>query len=96
VISDSLPQNQNFIMLEYSITNSGTSTLNDLYAGLFTDWDLVDATRNNAAFNSSLKTGYVYTVPQDSIYTGVRILGNMPAVFHAVDNVPGGGGGIDM
>jgi subtilisin family serine protease len=96
VISDSSMQNKDFIILEYTIKNEGSFTVDDLYAGLFADWDLGNAAKNNAGFNASLKTGYVFTVPQDSLYTGIRILGNNQAVFHAVDNIPGGAGGIDM
>jgi serine protease len=95
VINDSLNENKNFIILEFSLKNEGPDILNDLYAGLFTDWDLGSASKNATGFNPSLKTGYVYTVPQDSLYTGVRILGNKQAIFHAVENVPGGAGGID-
>jgi serine protease len=96
VISDSSAQHKNFIILEYSIKNEGALILNDLYIGLFADWDLGNAAKNSAGYNPSLKTGYVFTVPQDSLYTGIRILGNNQAVFHALDNIPGGAGGIDM
>jgi hypothetical protein len=67
-----------------------------VYAGIFTDWDLADYASNRAGFQSTLKLGYVYTAPIDSIYTGVQVLSNVPAVHHAMENVNGGVGGVNL
>jgi len=96
VLADTLGPNRNFAIVEYSIENISSFTYSGVYAGIYTDWDLADPGSNNAGYASAQKTGYVFTVPQDTLYTGIRVLGNSPAVFHAIDNVGGGAGGLDL
>ena len=50
----------NFIILKYAFTNTGSSTISNFYAGIFLDWDLIDGSNDNAAYNQSNNFGYVY------------------------------------
>jgi serine protease len=95
-ISDSVAENRNFIILEYQIKNTGSESYSNVAAGLFADWDLIDPGSNATDYSSSERCAYVYTLPVDSVYTGIGLLTAQTPVCHAIDNVPGGAGGINM
>jgi hypothetical protein len=91
--------NRKYVIVEYVIANTGTSTLNNLYAGIFADWDIDAATfgSNRASFDAANKMGYVYYTGAAGKYCGIKLLTNTAGVKHyAIDNVAGGGGGIDL
>jgi hypothetical protein len=96
VLSDENAPNDHFVIVEYTFNNTTASNYDQVYAGIFTDWDLADYASNRAGFQSTLKLGYVYTAPIDSIYTGVQVLSNVPAMHHAMENVSGGVGGVNL
>ena len=95
-ISDSATENRNFIILEYQIINTGSENYSNLAAGLFADWDLIDPGSNATDYAPSERCAYVYTLPEDSVFTGISLLTPQTPVYHAIDNVPGGAGGINM
>lgn len=95
----STPGNTKYVIVEYKIKNNGSSTLNNLYAGIFADWDIVAATasQNKANYDASRKLGYVYSTATAGLYAGIQVLTNTaPAMCYHVDNVAGGGGGVDI
>ncbi len=96
VISDQHAPNDQFVILEYRINNSSNISYDQVYAGIFTDWDLINYSNNRAGYQSTLKLGYVYTAPIDSIYTGVQVLTDQPGRQHAIENISGGLGGINL
>lgn len=95
----SAPPHTKYIMVQYVITNTGSSTLNNMYAGIFSDWD-IDATTygdNRAGEDVTNKMGYVYHTASQGLYCGVKLLSNTaPFVHYAIDNVQGGAGGVDL
>lgn len=95
VVSDSLEENSNFIISEYTLTNPSPEPYEQLFAGIFTDWDIEKAHSNRAAWNAELKLGYAYLFPDDTLYAGVQLLGDTPPNFYAIDNIAGGQGGIN-
>lgn len=78
---------RNFVILEYSITNTGSTPVNDLYVGLFADWDVADhGARDRAGWDSLSRLGYVYSVLDMSLpRAGVQALTGEPQ-YHAIDN----------
>jgi hypothetical protein len=88
-----------YVIFEYIIKNSGTSTLSNLFAGVFADWD-IDATTygsNRAEFDASLRMGYAYYTAANGKYCGIKLLTtSAPLVHYAVDNIAGGAGGADL
>jgi hypothetical protein len=96
VLSDGIAPNDHFVIVEYTFNNATASNYDQVYAGIFTDWDLADYASNRAGFQSTLKLGYVYTAPIDSIYSGVQVLSNVSANHHAMENVNGGVGGVNL
>ena len=83
------------MIVQYTCTNTGASTLSNVYAGIFSDWDVDAATYglNKAAFDAALKMGYVWCTNANGLYVGIKLLTNSAPVNHyAIDNVTGGGG----
>jgi serine protease len=93
------PGNRKFVILTYYIKNTGTSTLNNLYAGIFADYDITAATAstNKDAFDAANRMGYACYPGAGGLYAGTKLLSHTaPVVHYAIDNITGGGGGIDI
>lgn len=91
--------NRKYVIVQYTISNTGTSALANMYAGIFADWD-IDATTfgsNRASFDAANRMGYAYYTGASSTYAGIKLLSNAaPVVHYAIDNISGGGGGVDL
>ena len=96
VIADSINPNRGFFIVEYEITNESPFDKDSCYAGIFTDWDLGDYSKNKASFVNPLKLSYVYEHLNDTAFAGVQLLENHPIVVHAIENTPGGNGGLNL
>ena len=95
----STPGNRKYVIVEYTIANTGASSLSSLYAGIFADWDIDAATfgENRAAFDAATKMGYVWYSGAAGKYAGIKLLTTSAPVLHyAIDNVAGGAGGQDL
>lgn len=91
--------NRKYVIFEYIIKNTGSATLNNLYAGIFADWDIDASTygSNKASFDATNKMGYAYYSGAAGKYAGVKLLtSSAPVTHYAIDNIAGGGGGIDL
>ena len=83
--------NNKYVILEYCIKNNGVSDLNDVYVGMYTDFDIIDRNTNKAGYVSSKRLGYAYR--DGSAYYGVQMLSNESPFFYAFNN-DGTGGSI--
>ncbi|GEO03944.1 hypothetical protein AAE02nite_16080 [Adhaeribacter aerolatus] len=81
--------NHKFVVLEYKITNNTLSPFQDLYAGMFTDWDIDGAFRNAADWDPVHNMGYAYNVDRRNVYAGIKLLSDLPATHYAIDNLYG-------
>lgn len=87
-----------YVIVQYTITNTGSQSQNNLYAGIFADWD-IDATTyndNRAGDDQTNRMGYVYHTASNGFYCGTKLLTSGPFVHYAIDNVNGGNGGADL
>lgn len=87
-----------YVIVQYIITNTGTSALSNLYAGIFADWDIDAVTfkENRTGFDATNKMGYAYYTGANGTYAGVKLLTKTaPVLNYAMDNVAGGAGGVD-
>ena len=55
-------ENQNYILLRYDLTNSTSTTINNLYVGLFLDWDIADGSDDFTTYDMLGNFGYAYHV----------------------------------
>lgn len=92
----STPGNRKYIIVEYSIKDTGTTALTSLYAGIFADWDVMDYNLNKAGEDAARKMGYVWSTQANGLYAGIKLLTSGPWKHYALDNVAGGSGGVDM
>lgn len=93
------PGNRKYVIMEYKIKNTGSSTLSNLYAGIAADWDIdaTTASQNKSNYVATDKLGYVYSTATGGKFAGIKVLTNTaPATCYHVDNLAGGGGGIDI
>lgn len=74
-----------FIIVEYDITNDSSRTIPNLYAALFTDFDVIDYARNRAGWDNTRKMGFVYHYLNE-MYAGIRLLSEQTPNYYAFDN----------
>lgn len=92
----STPGNRKYVIVEYNIKNTGTSALTSLYAGIFTDWDVMDYSLNRASEDVPTKMGYTWSTQANGLYAGIKLLTQGPWKHYAIDNIAGGAGGVDI
>ncbi len=88
------PGDDKYVIVEYSIKNTGNSSLSNIWAGIFADWDIQDYSFNKADENAALKMGYVYNTTTGGLWAGIKVLTATPFNHYAVDNIAGQGGVI--
>lgn len=91
--------NRKYVIVEYVMKNNGTSTLNNLYAGIAADWDIdaTTASKNKSNYDAATKMGYVYSTDAGGKFAGIKLLTTTaPAVCYNIDNIAGGNGGVDV
>ncbi len=84
------------IIHEYSITNNGFASLNNLRMSIFADWNIVDPLMNEATYNQELNLFYTYTHSNQTMYAGICLLTPGITLPYGFDLVIGGNGGIDI
>jgi serine protease len=82
--------NRDFVILEYRMQNITDDTLQTTHAGLFADWNIVDAYLNVADWDEDLNMGYVYNTGTTAPYAGIKLLTQDPPSYYAIDNLSGG------
>ncbi len=88
-----------YVIWEYIIKNNSPTTYNALYAGICADWDIdaVTFANNKSAYDATNKMGYSWCTNPGGYYAGIKLLtSTAPPNFYAIDNVTGGGGGVDI
>ncbi len=88
----STPGDDKFHIFEYVIKNNGTSQLSNIWAGIFSDWDIQDYNLNKSDENPALKMGYIYNTTPTGLWAGIKVLTPTPFNHYAIDNVAGQGG----
>ncbi len=92
------PGHTNYILMEYTLVNTGGSPIQDLFVGLYADWDVGNYYENKSATQLLKNLGYVYRdVSAPFMYTGIRLISpNGNFNHYAFEHVSGGAGGIDI
>ncbi|MGV3546565.1 MAG: S8/S53 family peptidase [Pedobacter sp.] len=64
-----------YVIMEYEIANTGSLDLENIYTGLFTDWDLDESSANATQYDAANKLAYVYAKKNATYpYAGVKLL----------------------
>jgi len=80
-----------YVLVEYEIMNTSNADLENIYTGLFTDWDLDESSTNATEYNGPNKTAYVYAKKNAAYpYAGIRLLNHSaaPAYYPLSYQVP--------
>ena len=84
------PDNEDFIILKYTITNVTEAALTNLHAGLFFDWDVnqVDPSSDFTRFDDDRQMGYVQDAASNpTILVGTKVLSRDAEVsYRGIDN----------
>lgn len=68
------------VVVEYEIVNTSNADLENIYTGLFTDWDLDESSANATEYDGPNKTAYVYAKKNATYpYAGIRLLNHSAA-----------------
>ncbi|MFD2731232.1 S8 family serine peptidase [Pedobacter alpinus] len=65
-----------YVIVEYEVINNNKTALNNVYVGLFTDWDVDESSRNILKYDENNKLSYVYATTPLTPYVGVKLLSN--------------------
>lgn len=69
--------NSNYIIAEYELKNTNSTTLKNVFVGLFTDWDIDESDKNITKYNSAQRFSYAYSFNNSNApYGGVKLLNN--------------------
>jgi serine protease len=80
-----------YVIAEYEISNKTATTINNVYAGLFTDWDVDEGGKNLLRYDDGLRLAYCYASTPLSPYAGVKLLSTTasPAFYPMSYQIPG-------
>jgi hypothetical protein len=78
----------NYVIIRYDISNTTSFNLSNVYAGLFTDWDMQpNFATNVTGYNPALHLGYAHDVSvPGTVWCGVRALDSTTASYYAIIN----------
>ena len=77
--------NDDFVILKYTISNTTSSSVDDVYVGLFLDWDL--GSSDDAKYDAQRKVGYLEATDNRTITAGARLLStDGQLIYAAIDN----------
>ncbi|MBU8871169.1 MAG: S8 family serine peptidase [Gemmatimonadales bacterium] len=66
-----------FVILEYKLTNEGSENLSTLYTGVFCDFDVADSGANEGGTDPTRNLTYIFS--SGGPYYGIALLGETPA-----------------
>lgn len=89
------PDNK-YVIVAYRVKNTSGNVLNNIHLGLFADWDIEDYTKNKSGYDAARKMGYAHSLTEDTLYAAIKLLTSETAFNYSLDNVSGGGGGVDL
>ncbi len=71
-----------FVIIEYEIINKTTSPINNLYTGLFTDWDIDIGSNNLTKYDGLNNLAYTYSLTANSPYAAVKVINNKAPIAY--------------
>lgn len=72
-----------YVIVEYDVTNTSLKPIDNIYLGLFTDWDVDESSKNFLAYDEEKRISYVFSSTPLSPYAGIKLLTkNVDPVFY--------------
>ena len=89
--------NRKFVIVKYVVKNTTGSPISGLRVGVISDWDITSATyaKNKVNQDVARRMGYAYCTNVNGQYAGIKVLTQGGFNNYGIDNLAGGGGGID-
>lgn len=72
--SSSAAPNNDFVIVEYQITNTTTTDYSDMYVGMFADWDVNAATANFSEYDAATQSLNVFDTAAATLYYGMSVI----------------------
>lgn len=85
-----------FLIVEYYVTNTSQSMIEDLKLALYADFDLAVNHSNFTAWNADERLGYTFTTGANEPLAGIALLSDQEAGFFGVELFDQGGSPIDL
>ncbi|ADY50626.1 peptidase S8 and S53 subtilisin kexin sedolisin [Pseudopedobacter saltans DSM 12145] len=67
-------EDQDFILVEYEVKNTGTEDLNNVYLGLFSDWDIGESDKNITKLSEENRLAYACPATNAQTFGGLRLV----------------------
>jgi len=80
----SSPPYDDFVVLRYDVVNSNAAALNNLYVGIYLDWDVGSYSQNSAGWDADSAVGWMKS--STSPYYGLCLLSHPAASYRAIQN----------
>ncbi len=84
------PGNDKYVIFEYVIKNTGSSTLSNFFGGLYNFWEIpnsqYDDATNTATYDATRRMGYAFSNGTSSKYAAVKLLSYTPVNYYAFNN----------
>ncbi len=79
--------NEDFILLQYTITNKSASQIDNMHVGLFFDWDVATSASDVTRFDAARGVGYLMdSAANPTMVVGTRLLTPHTLHYSAIDN----------
>lgn len=84
-----------YVFFEYEITNISGRTMTHVNIGMLADWDIANPNRNSSYELHGYRTAVTKST-QTPLYGAVQLTNGFGFKSYAIDNITGGGGGIEI
>ena len=77
-----------FVIMEYTLKNISSNTLNNFNFALFADWDItVNGAQDIAKWDGEYQLGYIYpAIENTKPHAGIKVLKGASPIHYAIDN----------
>lgn len=87
--------NDQYVFFEYEVTNISGRTITHVNIGMLADWDIANYNRNSCYELHGYRTAVTKST-QTPLYGAVQLTSGFGFKSYAIDNINGGGGGIEI
>jgi hypothetical protein len=75
-----------YVIVEYVVKNSGPNPIQNLFTGIYADWDIGNVVDNRADFDVVNSLGYCFNTGSPTIYAAIKSLSSGTTNMYALEN----------